>query len=267
MHLNSSLFYGCMPSGVSRLGVGFAAGITLGVMGGFAVYPLVLPPFPPDSHFFPDERFASRNRVLAGSDASIDSLVRLNNTYFTAFANGHEIPISFSSYIEFKRKSHRADEGRDFLYFVTPDEPELISLADALCTYATPEQNIETVFSYIQKELSYPPNHENLLHFRYPLETAAERTGNCGDRSVLMGTVLVIKGYACALLYYPTKNHVAVGVEGIFTGSHVLFEGKKFFFCDTTGTPQNPFAIGEMPQEYEGLHPEIIPLTHLKNKQ
>jgi hypothetical protein len=47
---------------------------------------------------------------------------------------------------------------------------------------------------------------------KYPLETFADREGDCDDKSMLLAALLAREGYAAALLSFEPENHMAVGV-------------------------------------------------------
>lgn len=90
---------------------------------------------------------------------------------------------------------------------------------------------------------------------RYPYETILEGGGDCEDVSLLYMAMLAAVGIPSALLHF--KGHVAIGVEdvdGSFHGTYWYEEGKKYFFCETTGFG---FDIGEMSSKSKlnGLYP------------
>ncbi|MBN1195478.1 MAG: hypothetical protein JXA08_09085 [Methanomicrobiaceae archaeon] len=47
---------------------------------------------------------------------------------------------------------------------------------------------------------------------KFPIETIADGKGDCDDKSLLLAALLAREGYAVALLYFETEQHMAVGV-------------------------------------------------------
>lgn len=82
---------------------------------------------------------------------------------------------------------------------------------------------------------------------RYPIETLVDNGGDCEDTSILMASLIKEMGYGVVLLRLP--GHVAVGVaggEGVY-GTYWEYEGRKYYYLETTGTG---WGIGEIPEEY-----------------
>jgi len=100
---------------------------------------------------------------------------------------------------------------------------------------------------------------------RYPLETLVDRGGDCEDTSILLASLLYSMDYDTVLITPP--EHCAVGIlggEGIY-GTFWEYEGKQYFYIETTGTG---WSIGELPPEYQDAKADVygmIPtpiLTH-----
>ncbi|AEK19788.1 transglutaminase-like domain-containing protein [Methanococcus maripaludis] len=84
---------------------------------------------------------------------------------------------------------------------------------------------------------------------RYPLETLMDNGGDCEDTAILTAALLHELGFGVVLIELP--NHMAVGVSGDDSvyGTYYNYNGKKYFYVETTGTG---WKIGEIPEEYEG---------------
>ena len=95
---------------------------------------------------------------------------------------------------------------------------------------------------------------------RYPYETLYEEGGDCEDTSILTAKFLKEMGYGAVLLYFDmpsNEDHVAVGVrcaEGV-TGVCYLYEGKDYFYLETTG---ENWDVGEIPDDYKGISARVI---------
>jgi len=79
---------------------------------------------------------------------------------------------------------------------------------------------------------------------RFPVETVVEGTGMCGDKSVLLATLLAHEGYSAALLDFTPEKHMAVGVRG--SGS--AYGRTGWLFLETTG----PCYVTDIPDTYLG---------------
>ncbi len=86
---------------------------------------------------------------------------------------------------------------------------------------------------------------------RYPIETLVEGTGDCEDHAILLAELLRSMNYDAILLEY-RDEHMAVGVAdpGNTYGYHYIFNGKSYYYVETTATG---WEIGEAPDEFRQL--------------
>ena len=86
---------------------------------------------------------------------------------------------------------------------------------------------------------------------RYPIETLVEGTGDCEDHAILLAELLRSMNYDAILLEY-RDEHMAVGVAdpGNTYGYHYTFNGKKYYYIETTATG---WEIGKAPDEFRKL--------------
>jgi len=92
---------------------------------------------------------------------------------------------------------------------------------------------------------------------RYPLETLADRKGDCDCHSVLAACLFYTLGYHCCVFALKTKDrksrHLAVGVRPpgsgvLLPGSHSLrIRDQEYYYCETTGNWQ----IGRIPEDMD----------------
>jgi hypothetical protein len=79
---------------------------------------------------------------------------------------------------------------------------------------------------------------------RFPVETLVDGKGLCGDKSVLLATLLSHEGYAAALLDFGPEKHMAVGV----LGPGPTYKNTGYLFLETTA----PGYITDVPAVYSG---------------
>jgi len=71
------------------------------------------------------------------------------------------------------------------------------------------DEYLELMAVFVQ---SIPYKSQNLSSPKYPIETYADREGDCDDKSMLLAGLLAHEGYKVALLYFGPEQHMAVGV-------------------------------------------------------
>lgn len=88
------------------------------------------------------------------------------------------------------------------------------------------------------------------------IETLVDAGGDCEDTAILMAAILESRdfNYDAVLLLLP--GHMAVGVAGEndLPGSYYEFDGKRYYYLETTG---GGWEVGEIPEEYENELAEI----------
>jgi hypothetical protein len=79
---------------------------------------------------------------------------------------------------------------------------------------------------------------------KFPVETIADRNGDCDDKSLLLSGLLAYEGYNVSLLYFSPEEHMAVGVAG--SGS--TYRDTGYLYIETT----NPSYVGMSPKNLTG---------------
>jgi hypothetical protein len=79
---------------------------------------------------------------------------------------------------------------------------------------------------------------------KFPVETIADRNGDCDDKSLLLSGLLAYEGYNVSLLYFSPEEHMAVGVAG--SGS--TYRDTGYLYIETT----NPSYVGISPKNLTG---------------
>ncbi len=120
-----------------------------------------------------------------------------------------------------------------------------------------PYETVNFVISFVQ---SMPYTSDKVTtgydeYRRYPIETLVDGGGDCEDSSILTAALLQEMGYGVVLLSF--EDHIAVGVLGSeeLKGKRYVFGNGIYYYLETTG---EGWEIGEIPDEYKDLEPEII---------
>ena len=167
-------------------------------------------------------------------------------------------PKRYSYYVS---QSHKISNYRDYLNFVTLDEPALIDIAYILHNMSEEEnldseEEINFILSFSQS-LKY--SEDNITsgvgeYPRYPIETLVDQTGDCEDTSALLISLVEILGFNASIILIPEAwdgyGHAAVGINVTgATGVHyILNEGQSneisYYYAETTAPG---WRLGEMP--------------------
>lgn len=80
---------------------------------------------------------------------------------------------------------------------------------------------------------------------KYPVETLLAGTGDCSDKSLLLGQLLEMMGYSCTLLLYSEAKHMALGLEVDALRDDVDRLSANTVYVETT----TPHPIGRFPSD------------------
>ncbi len=242
-----------MEKGVQTLAIlafvvlSFTAGCTLGIPGPAqrVVYPAVVPletgsvQVPPYSFAYGDSiesivlpidtsvyfgaKYADKNATLYGSVTKQDWLPG----YYAAFMFDPAQEEFFSGMVAQMRgiREQNALDGDEYLELMT-------AFAQSIPYRTDPWDS--------------PP--------RYPIETFADRGGDCDDKSLLLAGLLAREGYNVSLFYFEPEGHMAVGVAG----PGCSYGGSPYAYIETTQSSH----IGIYPRTLAGgLSLESVPLV------
>ncbi len=142
--------------------------------------------------------------------------------------------------------------------------PEVISLAHQIqkqC-FALGLSVFATVSAYVAacQTTQYVHDLESTGHedyWRYPIQTIAERKGDCEDSAILLAALLRRAGYRCALFILP--GHAAVGVEAgnDVGGGYFEHNDVRYFYCETT---DSGWTVGAIPDGIDTKQITLIPI-------
>ena len=91
---------------------------------------------------------------------------------------------------------------------------------------------------------------------KYAIETIIDEKGDCEDTSFLMASILEALGVDTILFNLP--GHIAVGVYcETCSGSYYLYNGRKYYFLETTGAPGS-WQIGRTSYDLNTELEEVI---------
>lgn len=92
---------------------------------------------------------------------------------------------------------------------------------------------------------------------KFPLETLADRGGDCDDTAILLASLLRELGYGAVLIQF--EDHMAVGVKGddSIQGSYYEVDGSRYYYVETTSTG---WDIGETPDQVKDKPAKILNL-------
>lgn len=129
-----------------------------------------------------------------------------------------------------------------------PDYPIIKDLADYIKSSADNQgyNPVKMAVSLVQ-QLPYVAdiNTGYDSYVKFPIETLVDENGDCEDTAILASSILEVMGYDTVLLEY--SKHIAIGVWcSDCTGSYYEFEGRKYYYYETT----NPnWGLGQIPDE------------------
>jgi len=134
---------------------------------------------------------------------------------------------------------------------ITTSDPSLKSIAKDLKDWITGEEYsafdaVSGVLAMIQ-QMEYTPDNVTTAYDEYPkfpLEVIRDDGGDCEDTSILFVTLMELMDYDAVLLYFDQtathSAHMAAAVSGYLSAGVQYYEhdGKKYYYCETTGALQ-----------------------------
>lgn len=145
------------------------------------------------------------------------------------------------------------------------DRPLMRVLAQEFSRYAfTEKDQIGLALSFVQS-LPYAfdtDSKDEDEYVRYPVETLVDGCGDCEDKVALLVALLYEMDKDFVLLVMP--EHMALGVhcDEIEGSRYLLYQGKKYYFMETT---MPNWQIGQIPEDYFGAEAEVVPVDDTPN--
>ncbi len=202
---------------------------------------------------------------VIGEATQSTELIQVSYSWFYGGEWNWEVEIPLSLY-EYYQKLPRPPT-RNYSVYVTHPlyDPYIDLLVEKIKKAAQEEgyteyQTVEFAASFVQ---SLPYTVDSVTtpydeYPRYPIETLADRGGDCEDTSILLASIIDKMGYGVVLLMLP--NHAGVGVAGgeNIYGTYWEYEGSKYYYIETTG---EGWEIGQLPDEYKNSSASIFPMV------
>lgn len=149
----------------------------------------------------------------------------------------------------------------DFSVYATPDDLTIKNIAKDIVDVSIStgdEYRLGIAIDFVQsmiyeKDIDYIGDFE---YPKYPIETIIDEKGDCEDTSFLMASILEALNYDVILLLY--SDHLAIGVWcDSCTGTYYNYNGKKYYFLETTGYADN-WEIGKIWGKYSEETARVI---------
>jgi len=213
---------------------------------------------------------ASSFNVSIPDDQDDNESTQLGNFYrdyswdYGGYAWSWDLYIPKQSYYEYEGRYRTSN----LSYYVTENEPYVISLANGLANAAESKgydsyEKVSFVMAFVQ---SLPYTSDSVTtgyneYPRYPVETLVDNGGDCEDTSILFAALLEAYplNYDAVLFEIPANLpiHVAVGIWGEDGAGdyYYTYQGRNYYYCETTGSG---WKIGEMSSEYIDDYARII---------
>ncbi len=147
------------------------------------------------------------------------------------------------------RKLQHQHGGYNRFVYNDPFKRDLKVLANQLrqLAWSNGGSEVDLALSFVQ---ALPYQSSMGGYQRYAVETLIDAKGDCSDTAVLFAGIMAAWGYSCIFLNFP--NHLAVGVwslNDIPGGTYWEYRGRKYYYCETTGTG---WRLGSSPEKYQG---------------
>ena len=206
---------------------------------------------------------------LSLEEANIPT-AKITNTFFWKFDGilwRWELRVPESLYYYFKTIP-RSPERDCSVYLINPiDDSCLDKMAKELHRIAAvrgydEKKTVEFASSFVQNIGYSSDNSTTGLedYPRYPLETLADKTGDCEDTSILLTALLNSMGYNAALMYFSETSsdvpHYGIGiaaVKGTF-GTNWIHNNIRYYYLETTSLR---WPIGAIPGGLTICDPEV----------
>ncbi|HIO77595.1 TPA: hypothetical protein EYG59_03305 [Candidatus Poribacteria bacterium] len=131
------------------------------------------------------------------------------------------------------------------------------------------EKLVSFILAFIQC-LPYTADEDNIgdEQFAYAYETLVSGGGDCEDTTILATSILMGLGYEVIFLCIDPPDssvpgHLAFGVTGNYAGNHFDYQGRRYFYCESTGTG---WRVGQLPDMYQNKKFQLIPITQNNSK-
>jgi len=207
-----------------------------------------------------DELEESYNRIPSGEVSYKNSVINQFMDDFLGYKFIIRIPTD--KYLYYKGLEHPLEDRSDYLRYVTYGDDKVKELAKQVRSYLPKGYSALDYADALHLFIHKYPHEEDIDNYpKYAIETIAEGSGDCEDLAILLASLMKAGGFDTVLLVYHDR-HMGVGavIDGA-SGSHYVYDGKKYYYMEATGTtwPDEPtgWPVGEMPSKYKDDEVEI----------
>lgn len=168
------------------------------------------------------------------------------------------LPLRWDTYNFYKERPRAYDSYAIYTYeypaYTYLSEVVKVLERKAKAHRLTKWETLEMVTAFVQ-QLEYV--REVGEYPKFPIETLAEKGGDCEDTSLLLAALLRTMGYDAILVNPPGHMSVALACSDC-EGRSYHRNGRKYYYIETTGPG---FAIGEIPKEYRTTRDKLYSLN------
>jgi len=173
-----------------------------------------------------------------------------------SYAFSYRIPWKTYDYYQERPRTYR---NYAVYSYESKDHPFIEGFVKALKLVATEHdlngwESIGMVASFVQS-LGYV--RESGEYPKFPVETLADKGGDCEDSAILLATLYDRMGYDVLLVNPPGHMAVALACRNC-EGPAYEKDGRKYYYIETTGSG---FKVGEIPKEYRETKDKLFRLS------
>ena len=140
------------------------------------------------------------------------------------------------------------------------DRPVMQAVAHEFSRNANSErERIDLALTFVQS-LPYAQDADSKgtdEYVRYPIETLVDGCGDCEDKVALLTALLYEMNVDFVLLVLPEHMAIAVHCDGVEAERYLPFQGKRYFYLETT---MDGWQIGQIPEDYWETRMEAVPV-------
>lgn len=173
-----------------------------------------------------------------------------------SFAFSYRIPWETYNYYQERPRTYR---NYAVYSYESKDHPFIEGFAKALRLVAEDHElngweSIGMIAAFVQ-HLGYV--RESGEYPKFPVETLADKGGDCEDSAILLATLYDRMGYDVLLVNPPGHMAVALACKNC-EGPAYEKDGRKYYYIETTGSG---FKVGEIPKEYRETKDKLFRLS------
>lgn len=195
-----------------------------------SIYATAQPTIVPSIHIQPT--------ITIQSDPSVATDPRLSSFPFILRGNSNSIPITLygglNAYLNNHPPKFTGDYQTYYQDFINEPNQRLTiqTLAQSLGSHTGLNDDARAAISLVQHiPYDWPNYNAGTPKSRYPYQVLYDNTGVCGEKSILLASLLKELGYGVALLKFGLENHMVVGIR---CPVDYAYKGTGYAFVEAT---------------------------------